>query len=1241
MERKLFEICYWISFGVFVSIFSSCAAKNPYYSDKLSKPNYGRELDRSKIDYELFLVGDTGAGNNKLSLSNIVDLIKTELVESEVDQSVIFLGNSISENGFPDEEDPEFAVMDKEIKHCIKVLKDNTDKVYFIPGNSEWFDGQNYTSSALNQVENYIESNANDKNIFAPSHGCGEPKLVELTDDLVLMMIDSQWILEGDRSGERKRSQCDIDYEDELITYIEDKLSKHKKKNVIIAGHHPIYSNGLTGGNYGIASNLLPLPILGSVITGIKKISGGQQKFSHPQYQKYRASIGEALKNYEGVIFASAHDKNLQYHLKDDNHFVIAGSGSDVDYVRSGADADFAYMEKGFAKITHTKDLELWLEFYVPDANIKGRAKSVFKKRLYKKEFIDYTDTMVYHSISEYDKVKKVVASSNYSKRVPGMGETYRKTWGTALDVPVFLLEEEEGGLTPIQQGGGFETKSLRVENAKGQQWVLRTVDKDIRKLLPSIFRGTFAETLVQDGVSATHPYAAFVIPKMAEAAKIYHANPRLVWLPKQKALGDYNLDLGDRLILFEERAGGNLEGHPSFGNVKKAISTLDLIEKLIKDYKTEIDEQYVLRCRLFDLLIGDWDRDDDQWRWGEFKDEETGKNIYRAIPRDRDQAFFKNDGFLNYVVSRPYFNPQLRKFDTEIDDLPALIYDARYFDRSFISQLNKVDFIEAAAELQRDITDKVIEDAFSDWPKEIYEISGPEIIRKLKQRRKDLPTYAEEFYKFITKEVTIVGTNGKNIFDITAQANDKLEVNVYHLENDVRHLIWTRTISGEDCDELRLFGMKGKDVFNFKGSEPSTVKVQLVGGGGNDLINNNAEQLKILVYDRKDGINVSGNKIRSKLLNRRGINRYDRMDWELDRSIHFPMLDYYTDEGIGLSYNFWWERNGFRKSPYQSDHTLSLSYLSFNNGFIARYNAHWVSVFGPDWDIKLKTEFTGPVFTQFYYGLGNEYINYEKIFPNEPNASGSRFFIVKGSHVYINPFLVCDLGNNKSISIDPSIEYLNIRNQPEDPMETEFIFTDESGLSTFDFEDKLYTGIGMNFTSNRIDNSIIPNQGYKFYLGVKYRHSMSNSEYQNVTFESNLTSYIPFSPTQRLVFASFIGGAYTLGAYEFFHANYLSTRARMRGFRRNRFGGDGILYMATDLRYKILQGEGGLRTGVGIFGSFDIGRTFLDGEVNDVWHTSYGGGIFLTPLDLLGVKLGYYVGREDTQIVIGGVLGF
>ncbi len=1230
-----------ISLLITTIILASCAAKKPYVRDTHSTIE-STSLLQDNIDYELFLVGDVGATTNKIEQADIVTLIKSEIVKSNTDKSIVFLGNSFSETGFPDEETSEFTQLDSATKQCIRELKDHTDKVYFIPGNTEWYDGHDYTVSALQHVEEYVERAVGGKNVFVPSDGCGQPKVVELTDDLLLVLIDSQWVLQGDRSGERKKSGCDIDDELEMVTFIQEVLAKNKNKNVVIAAHHPVHSNGKTGGNYGAKSHLLPLPIIGSLLTGIKKLNGGQQKFGHPQYESYRAAMNLALGNYEGIIHVSAHDKNLQYHDIDDNHFLVAGSGADVDFVRKGGTADFALMKQGFSKITHTKDFELWLEFYVPDENNHGKAKSVYKKRLYKKEVNDYTNKDVYKDIASLPKTKTIKASTNYRKGKLGMGKTYRKTWEADVEVPLLLLDDVHGGLKPIKQGGGFQTKSLRLENSEGQQWVARSVDKHVFKVVPHALRQTFISGFVQDGISASHPYGAMVVPPFAEAVGVYHANPKYVWIPAQEALGEYNNDFAEDLYLFEERPGGNMKNHPNYGGAKESINTPELINKLYKNHHHTIDQEYIVKARLLDLLLGDWDRHDDQWRWGIYEDEQNNDiKIYRPIPRDRDQVFFKNDGFLQYIASRPFVNPALRKFDDEIDFISGLAFNARHFDRHFLSEMNEEVFIKAAQFIQSMITDELISDALHLWPEAVYEADGKDVESKIKSRRQDLVKYAKEYYRYLTKEVTAIGTNGKNTFDVKTLQNDKLDVKVYHHHKNEKHLIWSRTINGKDCDELRLFGLKKGDSFNFFGNDKSSIKIRLVGGSGDDIVNNSSESLSIITYDRPEGMALIGNKVKSILKDNQGINSFDRKDWKLDRYIHFPMISFYTDEGIGIGYNVLWKKNGFRKNPYKANHSINVNYFFANSAFVGRYAGHWPSVFGPNWDFRLEAAFSGPTFTQYFYGLGNEYINYEEVFLDNPEAGSPTFHIVRGIHLDINPHFEYDIGNKSKFSINPTLEFLNLDDELNDPNEARFIFEDEANRTSLDFENKIYTGLGLLYTTNRVNSATLPTRGYVLNLQADYRQSLTNSEFSHVTFSTNVAAYIPFSPTHRVVLATNIGGAYTFGDYEFFHANFLSNQSRLRGFKSNRFAGDGIVYHATDLRIKLIQGKGGLNSGYGLFGSFDYGRAFLEGENIDDWHTSFGGGLYLTPLNILGFKIGYYVGEDDTQLSIGGALSF
>ena len=67
-------------------------------------------------------------------------------------------------------------------------------------------------------------------------------------------------------------------------------------------------------------------------------------------------------------------------------------------------------------------------------------------------------------------------------------------------------------------------------------------------------FEDTVTQELLQDVFTGSHPYAPFVIGDLSDAVGIYHTNPVLYYVPKQKAIEGFNDDFGDELYMIEER---------------------------------------------------------------------------------------------------------------------------------------------------------------------------------------------------------------------------------------------------------------------------------------------------------------------------------------------------------------------------------------------------------------------------------------------------------------------------------------------------------------------------------------------------------------------------------------------------------------------------------------------------------------------------------------------------------------
>ena len=78
--------------------------------------------------------------------------------------------------------------------------------------------------------------------------------------------------------------------------------------------------------------------------------------------------------------------------------------------------------------------------------------------------------------------------------------------------------------------------------------------------------------------------------------------------------------------------------------------------------------------------------------------------------------------------------------------------------------------------------------------PPEIYAINGKVITDKLISRRAMLKEKAIEYYKFISKEVTVLGSNENELFHFTGQHDSlKLTVYSYRKNTDTNFVMYQR----------------------------------------------------------------------------------------------------------------------------------------------------------------------------------------------------------------------------------------------------------------------------------------------------------------------------------------------------------------------------------------------------------------------------------------------------------------
>jgi hypothetical protein len=817
------------------------------------------------------------------------------------------------------------------------------------------------------------------------------------------------------------------------------------------------------------------------------------------------------------------------------------------------------------------------------------------------------------------DSATKTIAPGPQYKR-SGMhnflwGSHYRKEWATPVRINKFYLDTASGGLTPYESGGSRQTKSLRLRDPNNREYVLRSIDKTFGGALPENLRGTFIEHIIDDQVSIAHPFAAVMVAPMAEAAGIYHTWPKNVYLPEQKALDTFNKNFSNTLYLFEQRPDENWETAPNFGRSKKIISTDKLFEKIHEDNDQFVDQEEYVRARLFDMFVGDWGRHEDQWRWASFKMDDA--TIYKPIPRDRDQTFTKFDGALLKVIKSVAGLGHQQTFDANIKNVRTYNFAARNIDRVLTNKMTLKEWTNIAKELQALLTDSIINYSIHQMPPELFHISGDEIISKLRSRRDHLVEYAEDYYKFLAKEVDITGTDKNEYFEITGDKSGSIQVTIYDLKKDgeKKNKIYERTFLQKETGEVRVYGWNGKDVYDVNIPEKSNIALRIIGGQDHDEyhIKSNGN---VNVYDSTDEkVNVTG-KAKVELSNDTAIHAYQYDGFKYNKQGISPTLYYSKQQHIiyvGLA--FVSTKYKWRREPFASSHQVYVHYSPTQNALRTGFDGV-VNQFIGSWSLMMNASYDWVKVINFY-GVGND---------TRKLSNDRDFYRLRMENGYVSAGIGHTIGPQGNITIAPFFQTVKLISDPDRFVLKDFL---NGSVTENFFETKKFMGLGASLKLQNIDDMVVPTKGTRFTASAAYTKNI-NQPNDFFNFGGDLHFYFPLS--NHFVLSIKNGVATTTGDAEFYQLNAIGGR-KLRGYRRERFWGNTAYYNNNELQYLINVRSVVFNGKAGLLAFADQGRVWLKNEKSNTWHYGYGAGVLVAPFNKIYIALMYGVSPENTRI--------
>ncbi len=822
-------------------------------------------------------------------------------------------------------------------------------------------------------------------------------------------------------------------------------------------------------------------------------------------------------------------------------------------------------------------------------------------------------------------------------------GSDYRHLWNTPIEVAVLDLDAVGGGLTPVRTGGFGQSISLHFNGVDGRRYTVRSLDKDPTKRIWSELKNTVVEDVVQDLISALLPTGVLVVDSLMEATDILYTKNKLVVIPDDPRLGKFRKEFAGLVGALQEHPSEGANDTPGFAGSVKISGTEKLWKHLAKGPCNRIDAPAYLKAKFMDFLINDKDRHSGQWRWARFPDGDCYK--WLPIPEDRDQAFIDLDGFAMALGRRAV--PKLIKFEDKYPSVVGLSTNGWELDREFLVGLEKSVWDSVLTVFISELPDPVIEGAVRRLPPPYYMQIGEFLTHALKERRDKLPKFVGRYYKLITRQAEIKTTNKDEYVELEHKKNGDLAVRigVKKSANSARQApFFHRTFSSKDAKEIRMYLEGGADEVTVLG-EKAKIKLLIDGGEGDDTFTNKSRSggKKVQFFDARGNnrfVKGRGAKVERRPYERppgpKSLNTRHAVDWG-KQGFSFPIISASPDLGAYVGIIGGRQYFGYRKDPFSSRHAVSAGLASNGLHPLLAYTGRFHHVW-PQMDLIFHAAFSGIEVIRFN-GFGNE---------SEISGSDS-FYDVDRQQLLVAPSIEFQAGINRggkegggkellrpsfTAAVGPVLKYADTPFSDNDDHFIGTLIPDLYGTGTFG-----QVGAQAVLKFDTRDNPGFATKGvFLQATGTVYPEVWDvESTFGGIkgTASTYLTATrMPTRPTLALR----AGGERVWGTFPYHEAAYIGGPTTLRGFREDRFGGEGSAYGNAELRFAVGKTKFLVPGEFGLFGAADVGRVFLDEDPDDAdeWHSGFGGGFWLSFLSRLQtLSVGIVNGDDLTGVYV------
>lgn len=793
-------------------------------------------------------------------------------------------------------------------------------------------------------------------------------------------------------------------------------------------------------------------------------------------------------------------------------------------------------------------------------------------------------------------------------------GRHYRDLYYKPISAEAVSLESLYGGLSVRKQLPKLH--SLVLSDAKERLYLLKPLGGSSSFLESKFFynvykkedfKDTYLNDFIEEAYTIVHPYMFVVAEGLAESIQLCSYNTHIYYTIKgyeADTIAD-GTQIDNKLVSISQL--------PDMRE-KQILTDVDsLLNKLHDGGNVQVDRQQYVKARLFDMLTGDWNKVTENWYW--VSEERNDSIVYTAQTIDRSHGFTMVDGVFFKELLNMLGVGFITNYDKRLKNVKKFNELGYALDIAITQSVGENVWIEQAKVLKEELSDEMVDIAFLRLPKEMQNESTEGIKTNLKLRRDALEDIAHRYYITLQKTPVITGTNKDDKFVIESDKEKNTHIRI--VDKETERVILDKQFNKKNTKEIWVYGLGGDDVFDLN-KNTNDIPVLVIGGKGENTYNV-ANGRNVSIYE------FESEKERLKPIKSARIiipNDSSSLDYDYQRLRHTtlsftPIGIYDSDLGLNLGTSVAYTIYGFRRAPFTRRHQLSYDYT---NGFT------YQGIF-PSYDEKksfhLAAYLGSPAYFSNFFGFGNDTKGYK--------GEDRKYNRVNINKYMITPALYYNINKDQTVNIAGSFEAYKVKNPNGRNRFINTVYEDDHSI----YNAHYYFDLNATYELNRRREAFV--SSFKFLLTAGWTMNITDPENNFPYLESHIG--VNLKLTDRLTFATLMKGkALFSNKYEF----YQSATTELRGYRNNRFIGKESFYQYSDIRLdmgKLHNPFTPLKYGV--FAGVDYGRVWYQNENSNKWHSSVGGGFWLTVLRKFTGKFSYFGSKDGGRFMFELGMGF